>query len=242
MGITANTIEMLLMARRSGVDFSELALIGRQQFLYLDFATYKAVVARCGLAGSDLDLADDQMVRHTTFADQWLRRIGSERITSYDASAFEGATCVHDFNLPIPQEHWGRFSTLYDGGSLEHLFNVPVALANCMRMIRIGGHYVAAVPCNQWAGHGFYQFSPELFYGVFSEENGFRDTRVCIYHELGDSEAAVFPNPRQLGRRLEFQSRRATSLFVTSRKCAEVEPLARFPQQSDYAAAWQSNT
>ncbi|MEJ0004929.1 MAG: hypothetical protein WDM77_00655 [Steroidobacteraceae bacterium] len=242
MGITANTIELLLAARRSGVDFSDLALIGRQQFLYFDFASYRAVIARCGQPGRDMDLADDALIRHATYADRWLSRLGKNgRVTSYDASAFEGATCVHDFNMPVPEEYRARHSALFDGGTLEHIFNVPVVLLNCMRMLKIGGHYMAALPCNQWTGHGFYQFSPELFYRVFCPDNGFVKTTVHLYCELGDAQFAVFPDPKQVGKRLEFQSSRPLSLFVVARKVADIEAFARYPQQSDYAAAWSTS-
>jgi hypothetical protein len=31
----------------------------------------------------------------------------------------------------------------------------------------------AVTPANNQMGHGFYQFSPELFFRVFSQENGY---------------------------------------------------------------------
>jgi hypothetical protein len=45
-------------------------------------------------------------------------------------------------------------------------FNFPVALANAMKMAKIGGHFAARTPANNQCGHGFYQFSPGLFYRI----------------------------------------------------------------------------
>ena len=47
-----------------------------------------------------------------------------------DASAFEGANFVHDLNNPIPEELHCKYDAVVDGGTLEHVFNVPVAFAN----------------------------------------------------------------------------------------------------------------
>ena len=94
---------------------------------------------------------------------------------SIDASAYENATMVHDMNLPVGDELKQKFSVVIDGGTLEHVFNFPTAIRNCMEMLKVGGHFFAHTMANNFMGHGFYQFSPELFYRVFSPENGFRD-------------------------------------------------------------------
>ena len=69
---------------------------------------------------------------------------------------------------------------MLDSGSLEHVFNFPIAIANCMALTEVGGHFVAITPANNWCGHGFYQFSPELFYRVLCAENGFRVERMIV--------------------------------------------------------------
>ena len=78
-------------------------------------------------------------------------------------------------NLPIGDDLKRKFSVVIDGGTLEHVFNFPVAIKNCMQMLDVGGHFFVHTMANNFMGHGFYQFSPELFYRVFSPENGFRD-------------------------------------------------------------------
>src|SRR5438477_418150 len=79
----------------------------------------------------------------------------------------------HDMNEPIPDKFKETYTAVLDGGSLEHVFNFPVAIKNCMEMVKVGGHYLAITPANNFFGHGFYQFSPELYFTVLSKENGF---------------------------------------------------------------------
>ncbi len=35
---------------------------------------------------------------------------------------------------------------MVDGGTLEHIFNVPVALKSYMEMVRVGGHLILVCP------------------------------------------------------------------------------------------------
>jgi hypothetical protein len=71
-----------------------------------------------------------------------------------------------------------------DGGTTEHVFNFPTALTNAMQMVETGGHLVIITGGNNFCGHGFYQFSPELFYRALSAENGFEMKRL-IAAEVG---------------------------------------------------------
>ena len=68
-----------------------------------------------------------------------------------------------------------KYTLVIDGGCLEHIFNFPVAIKNCMEMLQEGGHFIGITPANNLMGHGFYQFSPELYFRIFSKENGFAD-------------------------------------------------------------------
>ena len=101
------------------------------------------------------------------------RAFGFERVESIDISPFEDATIISDIGAPSPAEIDGQFDLAIDGGTLEHVFNYPVGIANLMRLVRLGGAAYTQNPCGGLAGHGFYQFSPELMYRVFCPDNGF---------------------------------------------------------------------
>ena len=98
-----------------------------------------------------------------------------------DASDYEHATVVADLNQPIPQSLHGHFNLVYDGGTIEHIFNVRQSFENLMSLPKVGGSLVIQTMANNWFGHGFYQFSPELFYRVLSPENGYRVRRVVVH-------------------------------------------------------------
>lgn len=63
---------------------------------------------------------------------------------------------------------------MVDGGALEHTFNVPVALTSYMEMVRVGGRLILVSPANDHFGHGFYQFSAELFYSALPTKTAMR--------------------------------------------------------------------
>ena len=44
-------------------------------------------------------------------------------------------------------------------------------------MVKLGGHFIGVYPIDNFCGHGFYQFLPELFFRCFSQENGFESLK-----------------------------------------------------------------
>jgi hypothetical protein len=57
------------------------------------------------------------------FAEDILAPLGFE-VSSVDASDYEGATIVHDLNIPIPRELVEQFDIVWDGGTLEHVLQL----------------------------------------------------------------------------------------------------------------------
>src|SRR5262249_26462815 len=152
-------------------------------------------------------------------------------------SSFEGASVIHDINLPIPDELKGRFSVVIDGGTLEHVFNFPQALKNAMEMVAVHGHFLAVTPSNNWMGHGFYQFSPELFFRAFSDENGFKIENMFICGWLRGRWYRV-SDPKVIGQRVELINNYPMFLLVQAKRLYKADIFATAPQQSDYVASW----
>ncbi|MGV3658729.1 MAG: class I SAM-dependent methyltransferase [Prosthecobacter sp.] len=174
------------------------------------------------------------------YAETFFHRLGAERVDSLDRSAYQSSTLCRDLNDPPPPTTEEGYDLVYDGGTLEHVFHFPNAIANCMSLVKVGGHFMASVPANQWHGHGFYQFSPELFFRVLSPENGFEIVRIYL------AENAVFPgrifrvmDPNETGVRALFSSPKPLLLLVWAKRIAAVTPFAQWPQQSDYSARWE---
>ena len=236
MGINANVLRLLLHARQSGVSFSHTATIGRQG-IHIPPDLCRRILCEefsAGLTDAEIDEALRQ-----PFCERLLEALGAENVSSYVLSDFEGATFAHDFNLPVDEVHHENYSLVIDGGSLEHIFNFPVAVKNCMEMTRRGGHFIGVSPGNNYVGHGFYQFSPELFYRVFSEENGF-EVREMFWVE-GRAKPIWYriPDAKHLGRRITARNDVPTFIMFIAQRVSDAPVFGLSPQQSDYSAIWK---
>ena len=180
------------------------------------------------------------MRRDAGFADSLFTFLGAEEVRSFDASSYEGASDIHDFNARIDPEYHRQFDLVLDAGSLEHVFLATTALQNCMEMVRVGGHLIVMSPANNYLGHGFYQFSPEFYFRSLSDENGFEIRLACVFEGHADPLWYEVIDPAVFGRRSEATTRRPTTLAVVARKTADVSPFARPPQESDYVEAWKT--
>lgn len=232
MGLLYDDAGGMLEAKKRGISFNSVLTIGRLS-LYLH---PKELAAIGGL--SDYVFGE--------FSDRFFReKLDTSELVTLDNSDYEGASRVHDMNQPLPLDLCGRFDAVIDGGSLEHIFNVPVSLANLMRAAKVGGSVFITTPANNLCGHGFYQFSPELMFRAFSPENGFeiRDIRLLRSPFPGVEAVpirAVYRviDPAITRQRVGLQSRHVAILRMEAIKRKETTPFAVAPQQSDYASAW----
>jgi len=166
------------------------------------------------------------------FAEDALGPLGFE-VDSIDASDYEGASILHDLNRPLPESLHGQFDLVYDGGTLEHVFNFPLAIQSAMQMIKVGGHLMMHTPANNQCGHGFYQFSPELFFRIFTPKNGFELIRLYI---RGSGSPYHVADPAKIHGRVTLLNSEAAMLMIHAKKIADAPILD--PQQSDYLEEW----
>ena len=176
------------------------------------------------------------------FADALFHRLGSARIASMDMSPFEGADIIHDLNTPVPASQHEAFDTIFDGGTLEHIFNVPVALANVIAMLKPGGRFITVNGANNQLGHGFYQFSPELLWSFFRSQPGFKIDSIQLMPCHGIPLGIETDDPAVVNARQEIGSTLySTYLLGAVRKGSMRTSQVMPPQQSDYSAAWAAN-
>jgi len=226
MGIDVDVAKFLLSGRERGVDFKKSLTLGVQQFQFFDY-DYQT------LAGV-FNLEDFTRVKTST---DFLQFLGAEEISAMDFSDYEGAAILHDLNKPIGDELKEKFTFVLDGGTTEHVFNFPTALANAMEMVETGGHLAIITGGNNFLGHGFYQFSPELFYRALSAENGFEVKRL-IAAEVGGNWYEV-ADPQKVKSRVELINEKPVYLMVLAQKIESKPLFTNAPQQSDYVEMWQ---
>lgn len=234
MGLDDPTLKFLAAAKANGVEYANTLTIGRQSLHMADDQLFQ-IFQELGIR-QDVTLFQREL---QGYGEPFFRLLGAQGVSSIDASSYEGATFIHDLNEPIDGSLKNQFSVVFDGGTLEHIFNFPQAIRNCMEMVRVGGHFLQVSNANNFMGHGFYQFSPELIFGVFSEGNGFA-TEAVFLHEYaeGDKWYRVV-DPKAIGKRVELCNRNPTLMLTIARRISMVPIFARFPQQSDYVAIWR---
>src|SRR5262249_11565534 len=127
LGINLQACRVLCYARRHGADFSRTATIGRQN-LHLGARELRDTLRELPLEVTRERGGEIGGDSGDAFAEPLLGLLGAASIQSFDASDYEGATDVWDFNDRLPEAHRGQFTVVFDGGSLEHVFNYPMAL------------------------------------------------------------------------------------------------------------------
>jgi len=239
--IVPEFVRFLLKARRRGVRFDRTLTLGRQQS-YVNPTKQKALGNEFGIPS-----ADSEELTYGGFADAFFRDwLGALDTVSLDASDFEGATRIHDLNRPVPPEWHEGFDVVVDGGTLEHVFNFPVAMESCMRMLKAGGTMFGFMPANNYCGHGFYQFSPELLFRIFTKESGFRiEQLLLVTHPFPGGELSSrfsfysVRDPVEIRSRVGCMNSVPTALWIEARRERCTDVLSPKPQQSDYGQAWR---
>lgn len=223
MGIDEHGL-LFLQYAKTFRDFGKTVTIGRQ-----DIYARESFVRGAVQAGSDY--------KNEKYCEQLLSNyFGASAVDSVDNSAFDGASIIHDMNLPLPSHLAASYDTVIDGGCLEHIYNIPEALKNCSQLCKPGGQILHILPANNFCGHGFWQFSPELFFSLYSDKNGYQDTEV-ILADLSDSTRWFKVSPPSKGHRVDVIC--STELYALVRTVLSDASFSHNNiQQSDYAFAW----
>jgi len=230
---------MLIEAKQDGVSFDQTLTLGRQKINLARSEYLKIYNKYYDILQNNR--IDDFMSEE--YADLFLcKLLNINELSTMDISDYEGAKIIHDLNLPIPVSLEKKYDVVIDGGTLEHIFNFPLAISNCMKMIKEGGSIFIFSMANNHCGHGFYQFSPELFFRIFQPENGFKTKSVILLeHPFPGAELSKKQkcykviDPAILGRRGSLVTKSPLGIMVHAEKLKHNKIFESFPIQSDYA-------
>lgn len=238
MGLDAESVRFLAHCRKNGAKFDDTLTLGRQHFFLSNKETESA------LTETGLEYDKESPAFHgdyPRYSDDFWSILGARQVETMDASNFEGATIIHDLNQAVRPEWHSRYDALCDVGTLEHVFNLPTALENCMNMVKPKGSLLILTTANNYFGHGFYQFSPELFFRVLSTRNGYA-VREMIAVEYGPLRKWYsITDPEKLGARVTLINRYPVLIFVWAQRNSHSNIHLDIPQQSDYQAMWKTN-
>jgi len=162
---------------------------------------------------------------------------GAETVHSIDYSSFEGATHIADLSKPLNSIE--QYDTIIDFGTTEHIFDVSQVFKNISVITRVGGVILHALPTNNYCGHGFYQFSPELFFSLYSETNGFSQTEVFVA-DYTQQKFWVKIDAPSAGRRIKIRpSEGGMGVLVRTVKTNVIKSMSVY--QSDYVDRWTTS-
>jgi hypothetical protein len=232
MGIDINSALFLVSAKKKGVSFNRVLMIGRQ---HLDVAVPLAVQL---LERNNLPAVAFKGPKTPFYSEPLFEALGSAQVDSLDNSDFEGAQLVHDMNLPIQAAWREKYDVVYDGGTLEHIFNFPTALKNSMELVCEGGRLFIHTCANNLCGHGFFQFSPELFYRCLCAENGFEVERMTIHRVGPYGSWYEVADPNAIHSRVELITFTPVLIMVQAKRVSLKPIFSKPPHQSDYTVLW----
>ncbi|NVK14916.1 MAG: class I SAM-dependent methyltransferase [Rhodobacteraceae bacterium] len=217
-------------------------MLGRHTFRVEDHIKHKfdRILRKKGL-----DLTHEELLQEDGYCETLMRKLGFGDMEAMDFSDYEGATLLHDLNRPVPAELEGQFSLIFDGGTLEHVFNVPMALETVFRMLKPGGRFVSANGFNGWPAHGIYQFNPELVWTFWGRNCG------CIVHDCrgihkrprGGNYHIEFRDPAEAGKRMRLKGKIPEGrmyLYYEIEKTS-TSAMKDLVLQSDYETKWHSH-
>jgi SAM-dependent methyltransferase len=228
MGVDRRALEALLYLSRHH-NFDRTAMIGRHG-MPLKPRTLKRIF---GLHGYQLTEEDTRKICSAKYAEPLLKYLGATSVDSVDASDYQDANLIADLSKPVPPEWLGRFDTVIDAGTIEHIYNFPQAVENCLGMLKPGGFYMCLTCGNSYSGHGFYQISPELWFSLFSS-NHFADIEVFLVPTRPEPPWFKVADPHAIKGRVEVINGEQTFVLAFARKTDRTPRSLVQPQQSDY--------
>lgn len=88
----------------------------------------------------------------------------------YEELDLDGGDLGLDLNedIGLSQSH----ATVFNIGTIEHVWNAHNAWANALRAVRVGGHFITHGPINGWVNHGIHGTNPAAI-RAFITKNGY---------------------------------------------------------------------
>lgn len=242
MGIDINGIKSFNLLNNKKGHLGTVITLGRQG-VYLDKKRILKEIKNSKIGKEKIK--NFKSGPNVSYAENLIELYGVENVDSLDYSNYEGAKFVWDMNIPIPENLKNKYDLVFDGGTLEHVFNFPVAIKNAIEMLNPEGYFIPVACCNNLVGHGFYQFSPELFFKIFSKENGFKGCDIYIAVNNRFTTKSVWykvKDPKYIKERIVFKNYKRTEIVVLAQRNKEKLKVDNFNKiyQSDYMEIWNS--
>jgi len=184
MGIGRSTLDFMLLEHAARPFRGNALTLGRQD-IHFNMASLAQCARNAGVQLLEVPpepSAKPELAARGNISDQsFFKALGFASLRALDISGYEGASVIWDLNRSgVPEAYRGAFDFILDGGTFEHVFHIPNALANLHDLVAVGGRIMHALPVSNYVDHGFYMFSPTLFCDYYLY-NGYQLNGVLLH-------------------------------------------------------------
>lgn len=175
MGLLASHIHFLSMENTKYPISGDVLTLG-QQSVHTTIENATRIISSYGIYNTlsrdfdtkpKIDSWIGTPLENNTNAQAVFTLLGANKVYVCDYSDYENPDFTFDLNYPVEEEYKEKFDVIFDSGTLEHIFDVPTALNNINYMLKKGGRMIIISPSSNFIDHGFYSFSPTLFFDYF---------------------------------------------------------------------------
>lgn len=160
-------------------------------------------------------------------AESFFKSLGLE-LSVLDIKEWRGGELVGDLNYPLPSDWEGNFSLVIDLGTIEHCFNVAMAMENILKQAKEEGYIVHFNPMNM-QNHGFYNFSPTFFHDWYLSNGGSVQHQSAWVKKDKEETMVIVPKTERFG-----LAEANISLLTIVRKIETLDKII-YPFQTKYA-------
>jgi len=195
MGLTAHNIKYILKVARDHKIKGPVCTLGNQDIYATDKDIVKwvkefnlplkvptTIIRSSSRALPTINKEAADYIHAKTFFE--FLGIPKDQYYDIDKFDFDQPAIVADLQDPIEERFHDFFNLIIDGATVEHIFDVKAVLSNLVRMTKVGGYVLHLSPAQNYLNHGFYQFSPTLFYDFYTA-NGFEIVEAYIVETRG---------------------------------------------------------
>jgi len=236
MGIDKTALELILLSQnyvKNDGDKANILTLGRQQ-IHISTNDINHLLCKYNFSS----LVNKYNVYD--YSENLFRNLYEEKckyiyVDSMDNSDYEGASIIHNLNNPFNSSK--KYQYIYDGGTIEHIFNIPQVIENIIDMLDINGLFVSITCNNNFSGHGIYQFSPEFFLSSLNEKYGMKIEAIYLGKVHTPFEKWIDVNDYKGGRNCtKFDDSEPVYILTITRKISNIREnlITNSPHQYSY--------
>ncbi|MBD5476941.1 MAG: hypothetical protein HDR17_13345 [Lachnospiraceae bacterium] len=156
------TLQCINLYGKREIAEKSFLMLGKQE-LHLDQA-FMEILAEAGYIEDISKFGIDELNDSVLF----MKALGFKEVHALDVSGYEHADIIFDLNDKLPKELENRFDVVFDGGVIEHVFNITNAFLNICKMTKIGGYIFNLNPVYNYIHNTYWNISPEMFLDFYS--------------------------------------------------------------------------